>query len=120
MEKNEAQPREFSKIRRHWYIMAVEVIYTNHNKNPGTPGARSPRETFKLNVILPAEKRNIRASTMQAVKDEVMRRTTKEKLVKPIDIHDYVILNISSMGHMSEAEYFENSDVVAMTKKAKE
>lgn len=95
------QPK-YSQVKKHWSILALEVHYVRRDHEKGTATAHAQ----KMNVMVQERERQINARVMEEVRNAAFSRMAEQYQVPTEDIADYIILNISYMGHMSEQEYF--------------
>lgn len=98
-----AQKRKFSHVKKHWYMVAVEVQYVMPAKVQGAdPSMRSKT----INIMITPPQKNITSEEIGAIRSLSLLRMQDQYKVTEDQIADLVVMNMMWMGLMSEHEYF--------------
>lgn len=81
--------------RLHTYLATALVGYVREDAN----------KQRHLNQIVAVEERRIDLRTLEAAKQELIQRVITETGISLDDIKDFIYLNFSYLGHMTEREF---------------
>jgi len=95
--------RKYSYEERHWYLISVEIHYT---QQATIEGEQPTLRAQKLNVLITPKKRKITAIDIGDIRQSSLLCIQNRYNVNLDQIADLIILNIMYIGLMSEHTYY--------------
>lgn len=84
----------------HFWLFTQQVNYVRDGAS----------KTYTTNVVAQSEAKNVTQSSIDAARQQTLQRVVLDMQVPQEDLRNLVVLNISYLGFMSEAEFNDISD----------
>ena len=101
--------RAYDTHKVHWYLGAVEIHHISEEKALGENQEEtvvSKLHIKRCNVVITSADRYVTGEGVGAMRNQAMSQISERYKITEEAMVDLIIINVSYLGHMSEATYF--------------